>query len=158
MRSSFDSVKDAGVASPAFSRSSSISPTKPPKRWTFDFKKAYDDEENLWYVGVTRAKDVLSVPSKFMDVLINLESIQRHRRPLYIPSKMSLPTTMATITTDMIEEEAPVIFGRQRSPEEVKSLHSELYLPFRRLLRGEGRGEVGTDGGFVIDGIERLKW
>lgn len=67
--------------------------------------QSYGDDYNLWYVALTRAKKVLSVPPKFMKLLNDLQGIHEivSSRPVVRTGQCS-PITRPMEPTSMNEE------------------------------------------------------
>lgn len=65
----------------------------------------YGDDYNLWYVALTRAKKVLSVPPKFMKLLKDLQEIHEivSSRPVVLTGQCS-PITRPIESISKIEE------------------------------------------------------
>jgi hypothetical protein len=67
--------------------------------------QSYGDDYNLWYVALTRAKKVLSVPPKFMKLLNDLQGIHEivSSRPVVLTGQCS-PITGPIESTSMNED------------------------------------------------------
>ena len=99
-------------------------------KWEFNFKP-YGDDLNVWYVGLTRAKKVLSVPPKFCrlyDFLNNLPNFNKpekedNDRQNKIEKKKEIPTDVKSLS----------------------ALNKELAEPWRAECKE-------LNGGFVLEG------
>ena len=120
--------------------------------------KCYGDDINLWYVALTRAKKVLSVPSDFMELLRDFEYFlkgQYHSRDYKSfeasPSKrVKLENTGENEASDDLTESSPrrfIVNGteyRTMSDNEMTNVEKHLALPWAEEMNS-------SDGGLFIN-------
>lgn len=96
---------------------------------------SYGDHYNLWYVALTRAKRVMSVPPKFMQLLNDLRRMNE------------LIRLQSIVPTKQKEIKSVIVIGEKEwSFEEIRLIHKDIFLPLK--------AELQSRGGLVIDNIK----
>jgi hypothetical protein len=90
------------------------------------------DTMNLWYVAVTRAKKVLSIPPKLSQLISDIVRLNKRVQEL---SCMTNPVGSPSDKAEFKQQQDQDIFGEmQCSPEEVRILHRDIFVPIQSDL------------------------
>lgn len=116
--------------------------TQPPGSLTiasFEFPD-YGDDVNLWYVAVTRAKKVLSLPPEFMLLVHDLNKV-----------RLAVEDPNVYFNEYLADADAPsqmahTALEHARSPADMRLIYDHIYVP----LRNEQGAAVA--GGLCVDG------
>jgi ATP-dependent exoDNAse (exonuclease V) beta subunit len=88
----------------------------------------YGDELNLWYVAVTRAQMVLAVPTRFTDLVVELQQLCRIQQQCPQPDGLELTQMQPD------NKRKHVCGGQAVSLQEAAALHNQLYTPWHNGL------------------------
>jgi hypothetical protein len=152
-------VKEADAPSPSFKSASALI-TTPPRRPVLPISGldwlSYGDNYNLWYVALTRAKSVLCVPPKYMDLVEDMRNIVRNAggeaiSPIKLEANCNGSGESVTPTTPSQTDSGIQLRINGRPAQTLKgnglvSLRKSIGLPWVTELREKG-------GLFVDDGM-----
>jgi hypothetical protein len=104
------------------------------KKGQFDYsgRGVLAETINLWYVAVTRAKKILSIPPKLSQLISDIVRLNRRVHEL---SCMTNPVGSPSDQAQFIQEQDQDIFGEMQCyPEQVRILHRDIFVPIQSDL------------------------